>query len=679
MVFQQPFFLYWLFLLTIPILIHFLNFRKSKTLYFSSLRFIDEVKSTYRKRNRLKDLLVLLLRLLILASLIIAFAQPVIQSKNIKTPTPFSVTGIFIDNSQSMAVAEQGKSLLSIAKLKAKEIVSEFPPNSRFQVSYFAPTTDLPGLSDKELTLKYIDQIQQSASQISLAEILGMFQQTTSDGDNYIGSIILISDFQNSLFSIPLKAATYSPSVYLVPIKALATDNISVDTCWLNNPLTMTGQNNLMVARIKNRSDTEYENFPVRLMINDTLRNETTIKLPAKAITEVELNFHPNSVGWQIGAVQISDFPIVFDNDLHFAFKIESEIPVLLLHGDDESKFIRGVFSSDPYFKFESYGVKGFPRSDFNDFNLVILAGVDSIDSRNGSKLRDFMIDGGTVWFLPELSGHIFSYNQFLKLLNAPEIQAPIPFRVESRIANDQNQWLQEVVVSVDKRLRLPFFNKSLKMQESAQPVTNYLSSVTGDMLLSQYRVGKGSFVLSAFPLDEGVTDMMFHPLFIPICYRIASISKRNTPLYQVIGQNNPFSVFQTIQQSEQPVKLKNVLTGFETIPTQKAKSESEIQIFPGSLPTPGIYSSLIGIDTVSKVAFNHSLTESDLSYASDSLIRQELRTAGWNIPMNNNSLTAVDTKSFAVEIASIKLWYYFLIIALVALFAESLVMNMKK
>jgi hypothetical protein len=679
MVFQQPFFLYGLLLLTIPILIHFLNFRKSKTLYFSSLRFIDEVKSTYRKRNRLKDLLLLLLRLFILACLIIAFAQPVIQSKYLNSNKPFSITGIFIDNSQSMAVEEQGQSLLDIAKLKAKEFVSEFSPNSRFQLNYFAPATDLPGISDKELTIKYIDEIQQSATQFSMEEILGFFQQINSDQENLLSSIILISDFQKSLISKPLKPATFSPAVYLVPIKALTTENISVDTCWLNNPLTLAGQNNLLVARINNRSDQEYENFPVRLVINDTLRNETTIKLPANAITEVELSFHPNSTGWQVGSVQISDFPIVFDNDLLFAFKIESEIPVLLLHGDKDSKFIRGVFSSDPYFKFESYGVKGFPRSDFKNFNLVILAGIDSIDFRTSSKVQDFMMDGGTVWFLPELSGQLSGYNQLLKSANIPEIQALIPFRVESRIDNDQNQWLKEVVVSLDKRQRLPFFNQSFKLQESAQPVTNYLRSVTGDMLLSQFRVGKGSFVLSAFPLDEKVTDMMFHPLFIPICYRIATISKKATPLYHTIGQNNPFIINHSVKQSEQSVKLKNVITGFEAIPQQQTKSESEIQIYPGSLPASGILHAVIGIDTVSRIAFNQSLAESDLSYVSDSLIRQQLSTAGWNIPVNNNSLILTDSKSFADEITSKKIWYYFLIMALVALFAESLVMNMKK
>ncbi|MDD4644660.1 MAG: VWA domain-containing protein, partial [Bacteroidales bacterium] len=175
MVFQQPLFLYGLFLLAIPILIHFLNFRKTKTIYFSSLRFLDEVKNTYRKRNQLTDLLLLLLRLIAMACLIIAFAQPVIQSTKSAPGSPASIQGLFVDNSQSMTLTNQGESLLVKAKNKAKEIVREFPPDSRFMLLWNESPSELRGISDKELTLKLIDGIQPSTEQFTMDEILQYF------------------------------------------------------------------------------------------------------------------------------------------------------------------------------------------------------------------------------------------------------------------------------------------------------------------------------------------------------------------------------------------------------------------------------------------------------------------------------------------------------------------------
>lgn len=679
MVFQQPFFLYGLFLLTIPILIHFLNFRKSKTIYFSSLRFIEEVKSTYRKRNRLTDLLLLFLRLVIMTCLIIAFAQPVIQSKKTGVSSQAKIVGLFLDNSQSMELVEQGESLLTKAKTRAKEILGEFPPDSKFLLLYDGSLSDLPGITDKALTLNLIDGIQQSAYQLSMDDILRFFNQGIADKETKLSSIILISDFQESLFTKPLAYNTSTTTLFPILLKPAATANISIDTCWLDNPMTLSGQNNLLSARINNRSDQEYEDFPVRLVINDTLRNETTIKLPARTITEVSLSFHPNSKGWQTGSVQISDFPVVFDNELLFSFRIESDIPVLLLCENVDNPFLRSAFGNDPNFKFESFQENGFPRSDFKDYNLVILSGIRNIDSRISSRVRDFMLTGGTVWFLPELTGQLDNYNEFLKSINVPVIQNIIPYRIDSRIASGQNRWLQEVVVNVDKRLRLPFFNQSLRISPVSPDRTDLLNSVSGDLLLSQFRRGKGSFVLSGFPLDEKVTDFMFHPLFIPICYRIATMSKNNSALYQVNGLNQPFTVDRANQSSDNVIRLKNNKINYETIPIQHAGIGSETVLFPENLPASGLYSAISGLDTVAWVAFNYSRTESNLDYLPDSLINKRLRNAGWNISMNNNSLTAENSKKLAEEIAARKIWYYFLIMALLALLAESFVMNRKK
>ncbi len=676
MVFLQPIFLYGLILLTIPILIHFLNFRKSKTVYFSSLRFIEEVKSTYRKRNHLTDLLLLLLRLLAIAGLIFAFAQPVIQKGQSGAAPSGNITGLFIDNSQSMELVGKNESLLAEARNRAKEMVSEFSPDSKFQLLYNGVAADMPGITDRELTLNLIDGIQQSASPWSMDKILQFFAQVKGADGTSFHSIILLSDFQESMFSRPLPEDSAHISVIPVALKPMVQDNISIDTCWLDNPITLSGQNNAVIARINNRSDQSYEDFPVRLVLNDSLRNETTIKLPARSIAEVSLNFHPNTRGWQTGSIQISDFPVTFDNELIFSFRIESDIRVLALQGPSENKFLTGVFGNDPYFRYESYGVAGFPRSDFSDYNLVVLSGISSFDSRLTAKLTEFMNQGGTVWFLPQLSGQLSSYNEFLQSIQVPELRNIISFRVDSRMGPGEQSWLQEVVVNVDKRLRLPYFNQSYRITSNTPERTDFLNSVSGDLLLSRYPVGKGSFVLSGFPLDEQVTDIMYHPLFIPLCYRIATLSKTNSAWYQIIGNNKPFSAAQV---GNSQIRLKNRATGFESIPVQQAGSGSEAVLFPVNISAAGLYNAISGSDTVSVVAFNYPRTESDLKYLPDSVVKSRLKGAGWYIPLNNNSSLIDDPRGVVKEISSVKIWYYFLAMTLLALLAESFVMHKKK
>ncbi len=678
MVFLQPIFLYGLFLLAIPVLIHFLNFRRSKTIYFSSLRFIEEVKSTYRKRTRITDLLLLFLRLLIIACLILAFAQPVIQKEKTAINSPASITGLYIDNSLSMELSEKGESLLARAKIKAKQVVKACPPDTRFQLLVSAPSNELPGQTDRELTLNLIDAIQLSANQLPMEDILTFFSQVNNNQQIKIASIILISDFQESLFIKPLGPGSGSTTLFPIIVKSATTSNISVDSCWLDNPMTLLGQNNAVITRVNNRSGQDYDDFPVRLIINDTLRNETAIKLPANSATEVSLGFYPTSLGWQTGSVELSDFPIVFDNELLFSFNIESDIRVVHLHGAVENNFVNNVFGNDPYFSYENYSEKGFPRSDFKDYNLVVLSGIRNIEAGTAAKIKDFMQSGGTVWFFPELDGQLSSYNAFLQSINVPQLQGIVPYRVESRIGNGQELWLQGVVVNVDKRLRLPYFNQSLRIAPLSPDRTDFLNSVSGDLLLTRFRIGTGSFILSAFALEERLTDFMYHPLFIPICYRIATLSKSNTALYLVNGSNEPVAVTSGIHGSN-VIKIKNLKTGFETIPVQHQGNGKETILFPGRLPSAGIYSSISGIDTVAKIAFNTSRLESAMKYLPDSVIRNRLKGAGWNISMNNNSFDFDNPKQIVNDIAAKKVWYYFLIMALMALVAESFVMNTKK
>ena len=76
MEFVHPERLWFLFFLLIPIVIHLFHFRKRKTLYFSSLRFIQFLEKEQQSTRKLKHLLVLLTRILALSAIIFAFAQP---------------------------------------------------------------------------------------------------------------------------------------------------------------------------------------------------------------------------------------------------------------------------------------------------------------------------------------------------------------------------------------------------------------------------------------------------------------------------------------------------------------------------------------------------------------------------------------------------------------------------
>ena len=84
MQFKHPEILYFLFLLIIPIIVHLFQLRRFKKEYFTNVRFLKEISIQTRKSSKIKKWLLLTTRLLLLALLILAFAQPFFKGKDSK-------------------------------------------------------------------------------------------------------------------------------------------------------------------------------------------------------------------------------------------------------------------------------------------------------------------------------------------------------------------------------------------------------------------------------------------------------------------------------------------------------------------------------------------------------------------------------------------------------------------
>src|SRR5690554_1306218 len=95
-------FLYALFFLAFPIIIHLFNFTKYIIIRFPQLRFLQEIQQQSSSSSKLKHLLILFSRILVISSLIFAFTQPYIPISNSGIQQGKKGVAIYIDNSFSM-------------------------------------------------------------------------------------------------------------------------------------------------------------------------------------------------------------------------------------------------------------------------------------------------------------------------------------------------------------------------------------------------------------------------------------------------------------------------------------------------------------------------------------------------------------------------------------------------
>ena len=106
MQFLFPTFLWALAFLAIPVIIHLFYFRRFRKVYFTNVRFLREVKEDTSARSKLRNLLVLIARLLALAFLILAFVQPFIPQDN-EVKAGRKAVSVFVDNSYSMSALSE--------------------------------------------------------------------------------------------------------------------------------------------------------------------------------------------------------------------------------------------------------------------------------------------------------------------------------------------------------------------------------------------------------------------------------------------------------------------------------------------------------------------------------------------------------------------------------------------
>src|ERR1051326_303955 len=116
MSFLNPFLLFGSLALAIPVLIHLVRREKSEIVPFSSLMFLLKVPKRAIRQQKIKNLLLMALRLLILALLVGAFARPFMTQPAKPSANATANRGIvmMLDNSYSMQYGD------NFQKLKAE-------------------------------------------------------------------------------------------------------------------------------------------------------------------------------------------------------------------------------------------------------------------------------------------------------------------------------------------------------------------------------------------------------------------------------------------------------------------------------------------------------------------------------------------------------------------------------
>lgn len=680
MSFRHPEFLYALFALLIPVIIHLFNFRRYKKIWFSNIQFLKNITTQTRKQNKLKHLMVLLARMLAYAFVIIAFAGPRFGNNKARENASGSLTMIYVDNSFSMMAEGETGRLLDEALEHARTIVRQSPHEARFVLLTNNPANNRRVLT-KEEALTMLDEVVITPNHKKLSSVINSSLRIKGDKGFSAADIWLFSDFQKNAVNVPDLPEDTLSNYFFVPLARVRERNIYVDSCWIDEPVILPGRPVHLNIRLKNSSPVDLEKIPMKVNIDGRQKAVAGADLKARSEEMITAGFSVSKPGWHTGLVEIEDYPITFDDKLYFAFRVNPKILVLEIHSGKSNISLQNFYSIDSVFRFDETNYRTVDYNRLSEYNFIILDGVTAYSSGLTGQIKAYLEQGGNVMFIPSADTITGEDNRFLTALDAGRISAFDTSATRVVGINKESDFFRDVILKVPENADLPVVKKHFRYRYTIHSGMEALVTLLdGDDFLLTRRSGKGRLFLLAVPLDEGFSNFVTNALFIPVMYRATVQGSGGSRLFYVLGKDNQIkSDVSSLNDTETPFALRPLNGGADFIPEQRLSNGNLIMNIGNASVQAGFYD-LVQNDSVWRIlAFNYNRDESQMIFYSKKQLNESLQTSG----LRNYQVLEASENSFSKVVDAFQkeneLWKLFIIFALLMLLAEALMLRFWK
>ncbi len=640
MQFTYPELLWALFLLLIPLFIHLFQLRRFKKTPFTNVKLLQKVVSESRKSNTLKKWLLLVTRLLLFASLIIAFAQLFFADKSAITEKE---TVIYLDDSFSMQAKNNNGTLLSNA---VQELIKAIPKDNSFSLftneRVFRNVT-LKDIQNDLLTLSHTEK------QLQLNEIYLKANTFFDDNENSIKNVVVVSDFQKRL--VPkIKDLADTLQNHLVQLVPEEIYNIAIDTAYI----TKVTPNNIELTTVLS-SIAPIDDTPVSLFNGEKLIAKTSAIFDANRNAIVVFSLPSNEV--INGKIEILDMGLSYDNQLFFNINRKEKIKVLSIY-ENTGNYLDRIFTEDE-FLFSSYSLKNLNYSLLASQNLIVLDELTHIPKALENGIKSFIINGGSVAVIPSINADLGSYNQLLTNFFSSSFSERIDVIQNITNISFSHPLFLNVFEKTVTNFQYPMVNKYFRVKTTAPKI---LSFANGDPFL----VGTENIYVFSAPLSKEYSNFKNSPLIVPTFYNIGDNSLKLPDLYSFVGATINVDVPTILSKDKILTVTKQ---DYEFIPQQQSFANKVSLTFNENPVKDGIYSIKDGDVIIKNISFNHERRESELNYLNIEQIhavsKQGSITSLFETMEKDNSVT--------------ELWKWFVILALLFALVEVLIQKYLK
>ena len=546
MSFLFPNILWGLFGLTIPIIIHLYNLRKSKTLEFSSIQHIQALEKNSIKRLKIVQWILILLRMGIIASLILMFSGPLLISETIWIPSKKESTAvIIIDNSASMSVKNDNLTFLDQAKEKIPKILSSFDGLVNLKVIQTNPYLELySGIVEEGSNLDYKDwKVDHSNGKDNLWNLVDSLLSTL-DMSLPNKEFFILSDFQ---FEPPrsLKNRIKDLRFYALSSSSL-NENIAITDISLMDQVKMPNDLLKLNTKIENMGKNEIRNLPVELYLNKERVGQIVSNFKINTIKDFSFQVYPGKGGVVSGKIEIPVDNFSLDNKQTFEINIPDQISCKVIASSDNGLFIiktilESISGEEEFLDLELKLMSEIERIYLDETDVLILEDPLIIEPSAIESIKRFLNEGGSIlWFAGENYKNI--NEQITSNLLLPNYEDQIILNDKSyltvKVVDRKNPLLQDFNIrNLESSLPKIFRYNSIIPKKDHSLILNLNNN---DPFLLNIPIYGSEIYFFTSPLDLKWNDFTMKGLLIPLIHRLLILSATNELNTQLIEVNEP-------------------------------------------------------------------------------------------------------------------------------------------
>ncbi len=537
--FLNPLFLLGGLAVAVPILLHLIKRENAQKIEFPSLMFLRRIHKRTIRYQKLRHLLLLLLRILAFILIVLAFTRPYRKEAPVAAPVMGRTTTahiIAVDNSMSMSYQDRWAQ----AQKAAADIVQRSNPGDKFALLEFSDNTVVQTqlTTDSSVVLRQIEDSEDPGDQPTrYIQVLRAAEKIAQEAGTGKRIIHLISDFQKNGLAADEMGFTLGAGIQLeyVDLGSDEFSNLAIQSVHIIEA----GERNVsglsINASVAAFGVGNHENVPVSLMVDDRKISDKRMNVSEGSSETIEFEMPNLDPGMHLAVLEIEDPDLIRDNRFYLTIEVRDRTSVLVVERQDAragrapSFFLAKALNVDSLSPYKL--TTASPQNLVVSGKLLIWNNAPGGSGEVQKKLLDFVKGGGGLVIVLGDSTQPSDFNRsFGSWLPVKMDESP------SAEGRPRRRPAEDFVLMTDIRMDHPIFEpfgkphsgtfSSAKFYSHSRILADSGAEVlarfdNGDAAVVSMQVDKGRVLLFTSSADNSWNDLPLKAVYAPFWQQV--------------------------------------------------------------------------------------------------------------------------------------------------------------